>query len=291
MRHEAQRLFAYGKVNLSLEVLGRRDDGYHEIATILQTVDLSDVLTFVPSDGLEVSCDVPDLSGPRNIVWDAAVNLAAHAQIEPRVRVGIEKHIPSAAGLGGGSADAAAALRGLNGLWGLALSAAGLFRVASKLGSDVPFLVQGGTALGTGRGDVLKHLVTRDGVPILLVIPAESIHRKTPTLYGKLTAEDYTDGTRTHALSRSEALSEGMITSESCQNAFSRAALEIFPGLADVWERTASITKYPPTLSGAGPAFFCMPSDEQERGKVQDSLRGTGAMAHLVRTINPVQAV
>ncbi len=291
MSNQNLRLLAYAKVNLSLEVLGRRDDGYHEVATLLQTVDLADLVTISPSDRLEVICDDPDLCGSENIAWGTAVALAAHAGIIPRASIEIEKRIPTSAGLGGGSADAAAALRGLNRLWELGFGEEELLRFASELGSDVPFLVKGGTAFGTGRGETLKHLTAGRGVPLLLVIPANSIRRKTPTLYGALALEDYTDGTHTRELCYSSALSRGTITSETCRNVFTKAALEIFPGLGDVWERTEQITKHPPCLSGAGPAFFCMPSDERERDAVAKSLRDTGAMTYLARTITPVQAV
>ncbi len=291
MRTEPLRSLAYAKVNLSLEVLGRRDDGYHDIVTIMQTVDLADVITISASERLEVDCDDADLSGRQNIVWDAAVALAANAGIVPRARIEVEKRIPTAAGLGGGSADAAAALRGLNRFWDLGLSDGELLAVASKLGSDVPFLVTGGTALGTGRGDELEHTTTKEGVRMLLVVPPASIPRKTPTLYGALAVDDFSDGSRTRELFHSRDLASGMISSDSCQNAFTRAAIEIFPGLDDVWKRTSGITEHPPCLSGAGPAFFCMPSDQGERDAVEETLRDTGAMAYLVRTINQPQDV
>ena len=241
MDTESFRLSAYAKVNLSLEVLGKRDDGYHEVATVMQTVDLADTLWFSQSDDLEVECEVPGLSGAQNLVWDAAIALARHAGFEPKGRIEIEKRIPLAAGLGGGSADAAAALRGLNGLWRLDLRFEELGTVAATLGSDVPFLLNGGTALGTGRGDVLQPLEAPAGALVLLVIPAESIARKTPTMYGALTADDFSDGAHTG--------------------------------------------------SGAGPAFFCKPSDEGEREQVAYALRNTGATVRLVRTINPTHTV
>ena len=282
---------AYAKVNLSLEVIGRRDDGYHEVATILQTVDLADTVTLRPGDGLTVTCDDATLSGEANIVWDAAVALAKHVGVAPNARITIEKRIPVAAGLGGGSSDAAAALRGLNVLWGLNLPDAELASVAASLGSDVPFLLMGGAALGTGRGDRLKQLPSADTTRLLLVAPGGTIARKTPTLYGALTPDDYSDGAQTRRLADSAALIAATLTSDSCRNVFTRAALEIFPGLSDVWERVAAVTRFPPCLSGAGPAFFCMPSDGTEQAKVVAALQNTGATAHLVRTINPAHAV
>ena len=282
---------AYAKINLSLEVLGRRDDGYHNIATIMQTVDLADDVIISPSDQLDVRCDDPQLMGPQNIVWDAAVALATHSGVDPRARIVINKRIPTAAGLGGGSADAAAALRGLNMLWDLGLPRRELYFLASGLGSDVPFLLDGGIALATERGDFLEPMAAADGVEVLLVVPPESIPRKTPTLYGALTPCDYSDGIPTQNLARSDGLSAGTVTSSCYRNTFTRAALGIFPGLRDVWHKTAAITRHPPCLSGAGPALFCMPSDQHEKDQVTEVLRETGALVFLTRTINPVRNV
>ena len=190
-----------------------------------------------------------------------------------------------ASGLGGGSADAAATLVGLNRLWGLDLSGEDLAMVAARLGSDVPFLLTGGTALGTGRGDEITPLSQLPTLEMLLVVPAESMEAKTPTMYRALNLEDFSDGARTQAISGDLAVRD--LTSADYCNAFERAAREIFPDLAHVWDRVAEVTQHPPRLSGAGPAMFVMPSSESERIRVAESLQGTGATAYLVRTICP----
>lgn len=289
MATDALRIPAYAKINLSLEVIGQRDDGYHEIATILQTVNLADTVTLRRGDDLTVECNDATLSGEDNIVWRAAVALANHAGIAPNAHITIEKRIPVAAGLGGGSADAAAALHGLNRLWGLGLPGAALESVAAWLGSDVPFLLNGGTALATGRGDVLSPLPPLPDALILLVAPRETINAKTPTLYRALTPASFSDGSHTRKLA---AGIPGLLpTSGNCRNAFERPAKAIFPGLADVWEKTAAVTRDAPQLSGAGPAIFCVPSDEGELNSVAHALQDSGARAYLVRTINPASVV
>ena len=149
---------AYAKVNLTLEVLGRRDDGYHDVATVLQTVSLYDRLTFAPDSEIRVECSISALSNPDNLAWRAAVALKEATGYAGGARITIEKGIPEAMGLGGGSSDAAATLVALNRLWGLGLTAADLEDVGRNLGADVPFLVGGGTAMGTGKGDYLKRL-------------------------------------------------------------------------------------------------------------------------------------
>lgn len=285
MASERMTLKAYAKVNLALEVLRRRDDGYHDVATILQTVDLADTLVINQADELSVECDEAELSGKRNLAWKAATALADRAGIVPRAHIRIEKGIPVASGLGGGSADAAATLVGLNRLWGLGLSGDDLAKVAAGLGSDVPFLLAGGTALGMGRGDEITPLGELPALAMLLVIPADSIEAKTPTMYRALRPQDFSDGTRTQAIS--DMLGRRPLTSGDGGNAFERAAREIFPGLADVWNRVAAVAEHPPRLSGAGPALYCMPSSESERIRVAESLRAIGASAYLVRTIRP----
>ena len=186
MTPDALRIPAYAKVNLSLEVLGKRSDGYHEVATVMQTVALADEVVVQQSDELTVHCDHQGLHGESNIVWGAARALADHVGIEPRAGITIRKRIPVAAGLGGGSADAAAALRGLNQLWELNLTVEDLRRVARRLGTDVAFQLTGGAALGTGRGDELEPLAGGESVNLLIVVPRDSILRKTPTMYGAL---------------------------------------------------------------------------------------------------------
>lgn len=286
---DAIRIRAYAKVNLSLEVIGRRDDGYHEIVTIMQTVSLADTLTIRQADALTVECDAPGLDGDSNLAWRAAATLAERAGIPPRAQISIAKRIPTAAGLGGGSADAAAALRGLNQLWGLDWPIEELAAIAAGLGSDVPFLLNGGTALATGRGDRITPLPASPDYELLLIAAAAdmTIPNKTPTLYGALTPADFSDGQHTRRLFQSDTLAAGALTTRCCRNAFSRAAQEIFSGLAGVWNRTAAVTAHPPVLSGAGPGIFCAPSQQGERNAAAHALRDTGATAYLVRTINP----
>ena len=290
---DAIRIPAYAKVNLSLEVIGRRDDGYHEIVTIMQTVSLTDTLTIRQADALTVECDAPGLDGESNLAWQAAVALAQRAGISPRAHISIAKRIPAAAGLGGGSADAAAALRGLNRLWGLDWPMAELAAIAAGLGADVPFLLNGGTALATGRGDCITPLPTAlPDYELLLIAPAAdmTIPNKTPTLYGALTPADFSDGQHTRRLFQSDTLAAGALTTGCCRNAFTRAAQETFPGLAGVWNQTAAVAAYPPVLAGAGPGIFCAPSHQDERNAAAHALRDTGATAYLVRTINPANS-
>lgn len=154
---------APAKINLDLRILGRRPDGYHEIRTLLQSIDLHDTLSFRRRPGpLTVRCRDDHVPNDRaNLVWSAASALwlaGGQTGVPSDVAITIRKRIPTAAGLGGGSSDAASALRGLAKLWGLPLDVRGLQRVAAQVGSDVPYFLEGGTALGRGRGERIRRL-------------------------------------------------------------------------------------------------------------------------------------
>ena len=149
---------AYAKLNLTLEVLGKREDGYHDLASIIQTVDLWDELEFEGGDGVEFECSDESLNGTDNLVVKAAKVLHEAVGRNLGAKIVLRKRIPIAAGLGGGSADAAATLRGLNRLCGLGLSEDELVEIGAKVGSDVPFLVSGGTGLVGGRGETMEPL-------------------------------------------------------------------------------------------------------------------------------------
>ena len=172
----------YAKINLGLDVLGLRPDRYHEVAMVMQTVSLADTVTFTDSPELTVTTDRPGLEGgPSNLAWKAAVLMGEYAHREPRVHIHIEKKVFLAAGLAGGSTDAAAVLRGLNRFWELNLSGEKLERLGAKLGSDVPFCVAGGTALATGRGVILTPLP--DLPPLYLVLAKPPLEISTPWAY------------------------------------------------------------------------------------------------------------
>src|SRR5688500_15047283 len=134
-------LTAHAKVNLTLEVLGKRADGFHDIRSVMQRISLADTLTVERAEGLTLTCSDPGLEGPENLVWRAAELLRTECGVAEGAALRLEKRIPVAAGLGGGSSDAAAALRGLNELWRLRLSGERLWELGARLGSDVPFFL------------------------------------------------------------------------------------------------------------------------------------------------------
>jgi 4-diphosphocytidyl-2-C-methyl-D-erythritol kinase len=179
----AVKIRAFAKINLGLRVLGARPDGYHELQTVFQAVKLHDTLTLSAGRGaFRIDCDDPDCpTDRRNLLWRAAERLWRAAGRKGRLRgvvVRLEKRIPQQAGLGGGSSDAAAALRGLARLWRARLSDEELRSIASTVGADVPYFLVGGTVLGLERGDLLVPLPDRPRAWVVLVVPAFGVSTK-----------------------------------------------------------------------------------------------------------------
>jgi len=162
---------AHAKVNLFLRVLRRREDGFHEIETLIAPISLDDSLLIEPADRLEFHCDQPGLAGDDNLVVRAACAFFAETNREPKIRLTLRKKIPHGAGLGGGSSDAAAALRGLNRFFDARLSNEKLTSLAAKLGSDVPFFLNEKAATCTGRGEIVMPARSPASLNLLLLKP------------------------------------------------------------------------------------------------------------------------
>ena len=284
-------LKAYAKINLTLEVLGRRDDGYHEVATIMQTVDLHDTVSLTPAADITLSCDDPALESPDNLAYKAAQLLRHDSGYTGGAHIAIEKAIPVSAGLGGGSSDAAATLRGLNDLWQIGMTTTQLQSLAAKLGSDVPFLLQGGTAIALGRGERVRHLPPAD-VKWMVVLTPDVAHAgdspsKTAALYSILTPANYTRGFLTRKL---EARIRGGhdVPAQFLFNAFDDVAFDGYPGLEKCWNTFAEIGAREIHLSGSGPSIYALMPRREVGTAFHLLLRHKHGMnAHLVSAIQP----
>ena len=165
-------LKAYAKINLSLNIVGRRSDGYHLIESVMQSVSLYDIVSVKPESrqhGIELRCDIPALQSAENTAVRAATRFLSEAGIKTGLGIRIKKNIPERAGLGGGSADAAAVLRALSGLFPGAISEQRLFEIAGDIGADVPFCLLGGTAFAEGTGEILTPLPPLENLWFVLV--------------------------------------------------------------------------------------------------------------------------
>ena len=274
---------AYAKINLTLEVLGRRPDGYHQVLTILQTVDLADELSFEPASQVTVECLQQELSGRDNLAWKAAWALREAVGSRHGARIRLNKRVPVAMGLGGGSSDAGATLVALNRLWGLGLGATELEEIGRPLGADVPFFVRGGTALGQGRGDVLQPLKPIGQRWLVLTCPEFHIQGKTRLLYSLLKEDFYTDGKVTRNLA--DAINQGRFSGELLFNGFERVAFDAFPGLDRVIEDMNRAGATFVCLTGTGPAVYTTVSGEEEGRRIRKNLIERGLRAYLLRTI------
>lgn len=282
------RLYAPAKVNWTLEVLARRDDGYHEVRSVMQTVDLCDTLEFAPAERLELALEGPQEPGEDDLVLRAASLLDGGTGRGARIRVA--KRIPVAAGLGGGSSDAAAALRGLNEMWGLGRSRVDLAEMAAALGSDVPFFLCGGAALAAGRGERVTPLPEPPVTWLVLLAPPLGVPDKTKRMYSALAPADFSEGSHTAAAAR--RISEGLPLAESdLYNAFERAALEAFVGLDGYRDALLAAGANRVHVAGSGPALFALAPDEEAARGVLSRLRPPGGQAFVARTLTAAEAL
>jgi 4-diphosphocytidyl-2-C-methyl-D-erythritol kinase len=258
---------AFAKVNRGLRVISLRADGYHEIDTIFQTVDLTDSLEVMEGRGrLEVECDDPGVpSGPENLAWRAGALLAKRYGMAPSARIELRKRIPAGGGLGGGSADAAGVLVLLSRLWDVPAAGEDLFEIARELGSDVPFFLTGGRARGRGRGDEIEPLPDEEPREFVLVVPPFSVS----------TAAVYARRREAQAAAGKSETAEGT-------NDLARAAMEVEPRLARY--RDSLRERYPDgEISGSGSCLFAPARDEADVGKLASAI--PEARVRVVRTV------
>jgi 4-diphosphocytidyl-2-C-methyl-D-erythritol kinase len=256
------------KVNLILNILGKRPDGFHELETVMQPVPIYDTLTISNArEGITLTCNHPDLpTDAQNLVWRAADKFFSVANISEGAEIHLEKRLPVAAGLGGGSANAAVTLLGLNELFGSPLSPEQLFHLAAELGSDVPFFLQQNPAIATGRGEKVQSLPefqALKGVHIILVHPGFGV--STAWAYKNLARfPEALNGLPNRATRLVERLNSGDIQSALPEfyNSLEAPVLEKYPILAmfQEWFRTNGAIMS--MMSGSGSTTFALAQNE-----------------------------
>ena len=279
-------ILAPAKVNLTIEVLGERPDGFHEICSVAQTISFSDRLHFEAGAGLEFRCSHPGWLPGESLVPKAADLLQKVTGHLKGAVVTLDKRIPLVSGLGGDSSDAAATLCGLNRFWELGLSLKELLGLATQLGSDVPFFLYGGTARLESRGEVITPLPPLPKMWLVLMLPPVPRETgKTGRLYASLRTERYTDGeiTRTvvNQLTRGEEVKlSGLF------NVFDGVARDCFIGLSAYWEQFLRSGAKEVHLAGSGPALFTLTRDRTMAERIFQSLRRQKLEAYLAHTLN-----
>ncbi|HEU5434398.1 MAG TPA: 4-(cytidine 5'-diphospho)-2-C-methyl-D-erythritol kinase [Thermomicrobiales bacterium] len=270
------RIAAPAKLNLGLEVVGRRPDGYHDLVTIFQAIDLCDELTLVPAPGGEIRGDLPGLDDERNLAVQALRRIRAPGTADDGVLLRIRKRIPLAAGLGGASSDAAAALLAGRAFWRAPATDADLAAMALALGSDVPFFLHGGTVLATGRGERLTPLPTPASLTFVVVAPRIAIPAKTASLFARLTSADWSNGATVRA--NAERLRSGApLDPALLRNAFDRPLTEMLPALADLRSLLLKAGAPHIALSGAGPSHYVVLDDPERATALAAAIRAATA--------------
>jgi 4-diphosphocytidyl-2-C-methyl-D-erythritol kinase len=274
---------APAKINLHLGVGALRGDGFHELVTVFHAVDLVDEVTARPADALRVSVRgaaagrVP--VGADNLAWRAAALLAASAGLRPDVELVIDKTIPVAGGMAGGSADAAATLLGCDTLWALGTPAAELHRLAAELGSDVPFALHGGTAVGTGRGERLQPVPTAAALHWVLVPAGFGV--STPAAYAELDrqragAHPAPQRASPDALLAALAAGDVDAVARLLGNDLQPAAIALAPVLAEVLDAGRVAGALAGIVSGSGPTVALLCRDPDHRSAVAADLDRRG---------------
>jgi 4-diphosphocytidyl-2-C-methyl-D-erythritol kinase len=278
-------VWAPAKVNLYLELHGKRADGYHELTTLMVAVRLFDTLVMKESDGLRLSCSAAELSsGPDNLVLRAARLLQQETGCKRGAVIRLIKRIPLAAGLAGGSTDAAATLAGLNRLWRLGLDRSRLADLAAHLGSDVPFFLYGPAAWCTGRGERVEPLKLGRTLDFVLVCPRTGL--STAAVYGNVGQDSDTHGTHAsygshrsqppvpHETAIRAAVAAGRVEEigRLLHNRLQPAAEKLYPAIAWIHAQLAELKPAGVLMSGSGSTVFALCRSRSEANSIAQQL-------------------
>ncbi|MBT2761432.1 4-(cytidine 5'-diphospho)-2-C-methyl-D-erythritol kinase [Paenibacillus sp. ISL-20] len=277
---------APAKINLMLDVLHKRPDGFHEVEMVMTMIDLADRLEM--SEQKRDTIIITSQAGyipldEKNLAFQAARLIKERYDVKKGVHIHLDKKIPVAAGLAGGSSDAAATLRGLNRLWGLGIPQKELLTLGAELGSDVPFCVTGGTALATGRGEVLTPIPNPPQCWVIVAKPP--INVSTAEVYGRLRSEQIQRHPSAERMV--EALTQGSFQ-QMCQslgNVLEEVTLKMHPEVQQLKEGMLKLGADGALMSGSGPTVFGLVSKESKVARIYNGLRGFCKEVYAVRLL------
>ncbi|MBL8203104.1 MAG: 4-(cytidine 5'-diphospho)-2-C-methyl-D-erythritol kinase [Blastocatellia bacterium] len=278
---------SFAKINWTLEILGRRADGYHELRTILQTVDVCDQLQFAPAEAeIALTCDHPDVPcDATNLIYRAAVLLKDLTGCDKGAKIDLQKRIPIGAGLGGGSSNAAITLLALTRLWELEVAPQDLFRLGSQLGSDVPFFFFGGTGIGIGRGDEVYPMADIVAEHVLLVNPGVQV--PTREIYGNVSSELTSPrAVNNMPFSLQAAYARMRGAQWKLRNDLERPALALYPLIGQVKQRLIELNAASVLMSGSGATVFAVFESEAARTQARQALSETDWWCAATRTLS-----
>ncbi|WP_329244132.1 4-(cytidine 5'-diphospho)-2-C-methyl-D-erythritol kinase [Streptomyces canus] len=270
------------KVNVQLAVGAARPDGFHDLANVFLAVGLYDEVTVTPAEELRITCAGPDAAevplDRTNLAARAAIALAERRGLDPAVHLHIAKDIPVAGGMAGGSADGAGALLACDALWGTSASREELLEICAELGSDVPFSLVGGAALGTGRGEKLRTLEVGGGFSWVFAMAERGL--STPAVFREF--DRLTEGLDVPEPIASETLLDALAGGDpdalaaAVSNDLQPAALSLFPELADTLAAGSAAGALAGLVSGSGPTTAFLARDTGAAAKIADALRASG---------------
>jgi len=279
------RVCAYAKINLHLKVLFPRPDGYHEIRTVFQTIGLADeiFLRRRPGDAVTLACDDPTLPvDETNLCLRAVRRLQERWPAVGGLEIRLHKRIPAQAGLGGGSADAAAVLAGVGHLWATEIPCGELAEIAALLGADVAFFLHGGTAAGFGRGEEMILLPDLPPRPVLVVCPAQPV--STSWAYSRLNFMLTKEGYNTKIPPSFRGLSSAEVFLDDGENDFESVVFPEFPGLKTIRNALLEVGASRAMLSGSGSAIFGLFTDDDHCQQAEHQLQGRLNSTRIFRT-------
>ena len=265
---------AFAKINLTLSVGEKRKDGYHDIDSVMHSISLHDKITLEKIGEISLSVTKGSApSGQENLMWKAAELFFAETGIPGGVRMELEKHIPAQAGLGGGSSDAAAVLRGLNRLMKTGLSAEELSDMGKRIGADVPFCITGGCCRCRGIGEKLTKVPGWNGLPLVIVRPPVAV--ETGKAYAVLDRAEKQTGNKTDACIRALEEKDRKKLAESLSNGFEKALFEEETVLEET-SRRLSLFSRPLLMTGSGSAFFVIAESRADRKRLAEAIKKEG---------------
>lgn len=277
---------APAKINLTLDILNKRDDGYHEVEMVMTQVDLSDRLELEELDGDTIIISSPVGYIPldeKNHAFQAAKLIKERYGVKQGVYIHIDKNIPVSAGLGGGSSDAAATLRGLNRLWQLNLDAEELQKLGAEIGSDVPFCVAGGTALATGRGERLQPIPSPPSCWVILAKPSVSV--STAEVYRQFDAASNTEKPKSRQMVQALEAQDYEGICQALGNMLEQTTLRIYPEVSRIKACMEKLGADGVQMTGSGPTVFGLVRKESKVHRIYNGLRGFCKEVYVVRIL------
>ena len=262
---------SYAKINLSLELLSKRTDGFHNISSVMQTVSLNDSISVTLSDQIIIETNVDSIPLENNIVYVTAQKIQEKFNIKQGAYIKLVKNIPISSGLGGGSSNAATTINLLKELWNIKCPDKVLLELASDIGSDVSFFLNGGTAFVSGKGQIVERLPDVSKFHLVLITFKNLIQNKTATMYSSVLSENFTSGTITSTV-KNKIIASNPLNNRDLFNVFDSIVPNYIPQVKNAMEVLSDLNFGDFHVSGSGPTLFWIIDDFKNVKYIQDAL-------------------